>query len=319
MKYVVKATEFLIVIVLLVLSILTFNKINQIELIKADDYSSEQYHIAIVTDDVSSYAFAKFIDGVETSIEIEALIYEIYEVGKMSLEDIIDMIIITEVDGVVLRLSDNTIANASIAKLEEAGIKIVAVGNDAPESSRDVYIGTNKFNMGRHAANLAIKAIGNEGKIGVILGNEYFNESAIATNNFINGVQDVITKTNNVELSTIKYTYSIRAELLMDEILDQDLPIDVVICTDPVDVNRIIRVLVDRNQVGEIKIIASGDTAEILDGIQKRLISASIVEDYAELGALSMTYLNQLLDGEGVSAYVNVPFNTIHQSNLGVE
>ena len=319
MKYFVKAAEFVIVIALLVLSILTFNKINQIELIKADDYSPDQYHIAIVTDDVNSYAFEKFIDGVEVSMEAQQSIYEIYEVGDISLEDVVEMIIITEVDGVVLRLSDNTIANDAITKLDQADIRVIAVGNDAPESPRDVYIGTNKFNMGRHAANLAIKAIGNEGHVGIILGSEYINETAIATNNFVNGIQDIITKSSNIELTTIKYTHSIRAELLMDDILDENLPIDVVICTDPVDVNRIIRVLVDRNRVGEIKIIASGDTAEIIDGIEKRLISVSIVEDYTELGALSITYLHQVLNGEGASVYVNVPFNTIHQSNLGVE
>ena len=228
----------------------------------------------------------------------------------MTLEDVINMVIITEVDGVIFRLSDNALASAAIDKCKLEGIPVVAVGNDAPESMRDFYIGTNKFNLGRHAANLAIKAISGTGNIGIILGSEYRDEKAIATNNFVNGIQDIVTKTDGVTLKTIAYTKDVRAELLMDEILDMNEPIDVLICTDPVDVNRIIRVLVDRNRVGDLKIVASGDTTDIIDGIQKKLIMASIVEDYAELGALSVYYLNQVIEGERVSTYINVPFRS---------
>lgn len=319
MKAIIKGIEFTIVIALLTLSIVTFNKINQVRLIETESIVSSEFHLAIITDDVDSYAFDKFIAGVDASIENFGSIYEIYEVGEMTLEDVIDMVIITEVDGVVFRLSDNALASVSIDKCKQEGIPVVAVGNDAPESMRDLYIGTNKFNLGRHAANLAIKAISNSGNVGIILGSEYVDEKAIATNNFVNGIQDIVTKTSGVVLTTIAYTKDKRAELLMDELLDLNEPIDVLICTDPVDVNRIIRVLVDRNRVGDLKIVASGDTAEILDGIQKKLITASIVEDYTELGALSVFYLNQVIEGERVSTYINVPFETIHQSNLGLE
>ncbi len=319
MKYMIKAIEFTIVIVLLTLSTLTFNKINQIKLIETVNHVSNESHLAIITDDVESYAYEKFIAGVDASIEKFGSVYEIYEVGDLSLEDVVEMVVITKVDGAIFRLSDNAHVSEAINKCKQAGISVVTVGNDAPESMRDFYIGTNKFNLGRHAGHLAIKAVSNAGNIGIILGSEYIDEKAIATNNFVNGVQDIVMKSDDVSLITISYTKDIRAELLMDALLDRDDPINVLICTDPVDVNRIIRVLVDRNRVGDIKIVASGDTLEILDGIQKRLITASIVEDYTELGALSVFYLNQVIAGEHVSTYINVPFETIHQSNLGVE
>lgn len=319
MKYLINGIEFTIVIVLLTLSIVTFNKINQVKLIETEKLISSEFHLAIITDDVDSYAYDKFISGVDASIDEFGSIYEIYEVGELSLDDVIEMVIITEVDGVIFRLSDNALAIESIDKCKQVGIPVATVGNDAPESLRDFYIGTNKFNLGRHAANLAIKAIAGSGNIGIVLGSEYVDEKAIATNNFVNGIQDIVTKADGVSLTTIAYTKDVRAELLMDALLDMNEPIDVLICTDPVDVNRIIRVLVDRNRVGDLKIVASGDTPEILDGIQKNLITASIVEDYTELGALSVFYLNQVIEGERVSTYINVPFETIHQSNLGLE
>jgi len=319
MKIIIKGIEFTIVIVLLTLSIMTFNKINQVKLIETENTINSDYHLAIITDDVKSYAFDKFIAGVEASIETIGSNYEIYEVDTLSLEDIVNIVIITDVDGVIFRLSDNALASAYIDHCKQEGIHVVVVGNDAPESMRDLYIGTNKFNLGRHAANLAIRAIAGTGNVGIILGNEYVDDQAIATNNFVNGIQDIITKTSGVSLSTIAYTKDKRAELLMDTLLEMNDPLDVLICTDPVDVNRIIRVLVDRNRVGDLKIVASGDTTEIIDGIEKKLITASIVEDYTELGSLSVYYLSQIIDGESVSTYISIPFETIHHSTLGLE
>ena len=140
MKVIIKGIEFAIVITLLTLSIVTFNKINQVKLIETESIVNSEFHLAIITDNVDSYAFDKFIAGVDASIEKFGSIYEIYEVGELTLDDVINMVIITEVDGVVFRLSDNALASAAIDKCKQEGIQVVAVGNDAPESMRDFYI-----------------------------------------------------------------------------------------------------------------------------------------------------------------------------------
>lgn len=312
MKYIIQGIEFMIIFILVVLSVTTFNKINSVPIVKTDDLTPNYRHVAIVTDDTASYAYDRFISGVEHAKTLYNIVYEIYEVGTLPIEDVFRMIAITEVDGVVLRLSNNSLATEAINQCAELGIFVVTIGNDAPDSNREVYIGTNKFNLGRHAAQLAIEAIDYQGRIGILLGSEYLDETSIATNNFVNGIQEVVSKSDAIVLSTIKYTHTVRAELHMDALLDEIGSVDVLICTDPVDVNRIIRVLVDRNRVGEIKIIASGDTQEIADGIEKQLIYASIVEGFTEIGEFAVYYLDQLIRNEGVSSYVNVPFETLN-------
>lgn len=311
MKVFIRTTEVLIIIALVTLSVMSLSKINQVKLIETEDFEKYSYHLAVITDDTASYAYDKFISGVATTSEENDAIYEVYHVGDLTYDEVIDMAILTEVNGVILRLSDSGYAADGIAKLKEKGIMVVVTGSDVPDSSRDVYIGTNKFNLGRHAAALGIEAIDGNGKVGVILGSEYLDVGAIATNNFINGVQDIVSKNDAVELTTIKYSSEKRAELLMDELLDEAASVDVLICTDPVDVNRILRVLVDRNKVGDVKIIASGDTVEIVDGISKKLIASSIVEDHVEIGSLATLHLVKVLSGERVSSYINVPFETI--------
>ena len=319
MKILIRSAELIIVAALLFLSVMSFNRINQIEMIEPDTYGSLKGHLVVVTDDTQSYAYELFIGGVDKTTKESGYAYEVYSTETMTLQSLTEVIVLTHVDGVIVRLGDNMLATEAIKLFNEAEMKVVVVGTDAPESPRDVYIGTNKFNMGRRVGELAAEAINNDGKIGVILGSEYLENKSIATNNFVNGVLDVVSKFENVSLSMIRYSRSMRAELIMDEILDTQNMVDLLICTDPVDVNRIMRVLVDRNRVGDVKIVASGEMPEILDGIKKKMLLSSMVEDYNQLGAMATEHLIRVISGERVSTYINVPFEIVDLEQMNLQ
>lgn len=319
MKLLIRSAELIIVTALFFLSVMSFNKINQIEMIEPDAYGSLKGHVVVVTDDTQSYAYELFIGGVEKTSKTLGYAYEVYSTETMTLESITEVVVLTHVDGVIIRLGDNVLATEAINQLKDAEMKVVVVGTDAPESPRDVYIGTNKFNMGRRVGELAAEAINNDGKIGVILGSEYLENKSIATNNFVNGVLDIVSKFENVSLSMIRYSRSMRAELIMDEILDTQNMVDLLICTDPVDVNRIMRVLVDRNRVGDVKIVASGEMPEILDGIKKKMLISSMVEDFSQLGAMATEHLVRVISGERVSTYINVPFEIVDLEQMNLQ
>lgn len=319
MKLLIRSAELIIVTALFFLSVMSFNKINQIEMIEPDAYGSLKGHVVVVTDDTQSYAYEVFIGGVEKTSKTLGYAYEVYSTETMTLESITEVVVLTHVDGVIIRLGDNVLATEAINQFKDAEMKVVVVGTDAPESPRDVYIGTNKFNMGRRVGELAAEAINNDGKIGVILGSEYLENKSIATNNFVNGVLDIVSKFENVSLSMIRYSRSMRAELIMDEILDTQNMVDLLICTDPVDVNRIMRVLVDRNRVGDVKIVASGEMPEILDGIKKKMLISSMVEDFSQLGAMATEHLVRVISGERVSTYINVPFEIVDLEQMNLQ
>ena len=319
MKIWIRTAELMIVTALLFLSVVSLNRINQINMIEPDAYGSSKGHVVVITDDTQSYAYELFIDGVDKTSKEMGYAYEVYSTESLSLDNISEVVVLTKVDGAIVRLGDNTLATEVIKSFKEAEMKVVVVGTDAPESPRDVYIGTNKFNMGRRVGELASEAINNDGKIGVILGGEYIESKSIATNNFINGVLDVVSKFENVSLSMIRYSRTTRAELIMDEILDTQDMVDLLICTDPVDVNRIMRVLVDRNRVGDVKIVASGEMPEILDGIKKKMLISSMVEDYNQLGAMATEHLIRVISGERVSTYINVPFEIVDLEQMNLQ
>lgn len=192
---------------------------------------------------------------------------------------------------------------------------MINIGNDSAALLRDVYIGTNKFSTGEKAGRLAAEAVDENGKIAIVLGSEYQENDQQNISNFVSGIYESVSKLALLKVSRIEYSESKRAEIIMDDILDESPNINVIICTDPVDAIRMTRVLVDRNKVGDIEVISSGDTPDIKESINNQVIYASIVEDYEALGYLAMQYLYQLLNGESVSSYINIPTDIIDRQS----
>lgn len=316
MKYKIQIFEITIIVLLIALSIVTYNQVRYSKNNKTSTNEIKTFHVAVISDHVNSYSAERFLRGITESVAANDCVYELYNLETFDLEELSKIIIATKIDGVIINLENNVQAAAFIRTLQENQIKVIAAGNDAPETNRDVYIGTNKYNLGKRAALLAIEATGNTGNVSVILGSEYEPEQLLSTNNFLNGIYETFQDLALFKLTSIKYSRSARAEIIIDELLRERPRINTVICTDPMDAIRVTRVLVDRNLVGDINIIASGDPPELIDAIQKELIYASVVEDYQELGILSMNNLIKILNGQGVSSYINIPIEVITKDDI---
>lgn len=315
MKYVIQILEVVIIVVIIMISIFTYQQVNQSAILKSRSIENRAYHVAVVTDSENTYADNDFFKGLALGMDDFDGVYEIYNTQNDELKDIFDMIIMTDVNGVLVKLDNNTLAEPYVEACHEAGIFVINIGNDSAELLRDVYIGTNKFSTGEKAGQLASEAVKENGKIAIVLGNEYQEKEQKNTSNFVSGVYESVSKLALLNVSRIDYTQTRRAEIIMDEILDESPNINVIICTDPVDAIRMTRVLVDRNKVGDIEVISSGDTPDIKESINNQVIYATIVEDYEALGYLSMEYLYQLLNGESVSSYINIPTEIIDRSS----
>jgi len=316
MKYIVQAIEIAVIILLVSMSVFTYEQVEQASIIKPNEEQIKTYHVAVVTDTTGSYASDQFFEGLTLGANDFDIVYELYDTADYDLETIFDIILVTHIDGVILKLDNNSVATEYALECKSKGIYIETIGNDDLESNRDLYIGTNKFNTGKVAASLVEKAIDRQGNVAVILGAEYQNTPNQEPNNFLSGIYDTANDNPLFNIVDIRYSDDQRAELIMDIFLKEQSHLKAVVCTDPTDAVRITRVLVDKNKIGSIKIIASGDTPEIRESILNDVIEASIVEDYDELGYLAMENLYSLLSGNGVSSYVSIPVKVIDKDVL---
>ncbi len=305
----IRISEIVIIFMLIIVSAVVFNSISNVRGNQLLKNEIAAYHVAVITDEGSSYALDTFIDGIDEASAAFDIVYEIYNTDLETLSTSFDAVGHTGVDGIVVKLSNNSLAREWILSLKEHGKHVVLVGNDDPESKRDVYIGTNKYQLGKEVASLAGEATGYSGDIALIFGSEY-NENAVAYNHFISGVNDVVKSSWDLSLQNVHFSENKRAEVITDELLGETNT-RVIVCTDPTDVIRTMRVLVDRNEVGAVQVIGNGRTSDMESYIDQKLVYASIVEDYRQLGHLSMTYLSDIFEGKIVSGYVNVPFEVI--------
>lgn len=311
MQKVIHGIEFTLVFLLILLSIVMFNRINQVRLVGDLEDERFQYHVAVLTDESVSYGQSLFLQGVMAASEINDMVFEHYYVTDDTIDAQFEVVRLTEVNGVVLRLSNHSMYSKQIKKLRESGIFVVLIGNDAPETDRNMYLGSNKYQQGKDAAHLAIEAMGEDGNIVLIAGSEYSGDQSASLKHFSSGIYDALQKFPANQLTGLYFSKEFRAELIVDELLSQERNVKALICTDPIDVTRVIRVLVDRNAVGDIKIISSGITPEIEEFIDKKIIYASIVEDHQAIGELAIEHLKALFLSEWGSTYVNVPYEIV--------
>ncbi|MDK2866296.1 MAG: hypothetical protein PWP51_402 [Clostridiales bacterium] len=308
MKYIIQLIEVFIIILIITLSVYAYNQVEALNIMKRNASVERQYHVALISDTVDSYGTDQFVQGIQGSLKDFDTVFETYDAQSESVEAIFDMIKLTDVDGVILKLDQNAAAAPWIDQLKSEDIFVVTAGNDAPNTGRDVYVGTNKYNMGRQAAKIALSLTSKQQPdVGIVLGPEYEQGETFSPNNFLGGIYDTVGEVDEGAVAYVGYAKQIRAEIIIDDVLKNYPNIAVVICTDPVDAVRAARVLVDKNKVGVLKIIAGGDTPELDDSLDQGIISATLIEDYQQLGYMSIAYLNQLLNGEEITSYVNIP------------
>ncbi|MCG8482077.1 MAG: substrate-binding domain-containing protein [Clostridia bacterium] len=277
------------------------------------------YHFALITDEDEGYFHQSFTSGLNSSSQEKKVVVETYQVNLESdhntLKQHFETIWLSNVDGIIVKLSNNELARHYIQMSHEKDISIVTVGNDSPDSQRDAYIGTNKYDMGRVTAELCDESTNSVCKIAVILGNEFAEKSGSSNNNYINGILEYSENNKSLIVESILYSSDKRAEFLVAELLNKK-NIDCIITTDPLDALRVTRVLIDLNQVGNVKIIASSDLPEIISYLDKGTIFASIVMDFETLGSKSVEILYYLLNEQRQSSYINIPIKILTKNNI---
>lgn len=280
---------------------------------------SPTYHFAVIADDTVSYSWTTYLTGLENTALTKKVVVEVYPVADPTipaeLDRAFEMGALSKVDGILVKLSNNQLARDQIQRCHDKGIRVVTIGNDSPDSQRDAYIGTNKFNLGQTTAGIIDEANSTPADILLILSSEYTDQNGASSNSYLNGIHEYNSQNPCINSITVEYSSKKRAELIINDLIFKQ-QIRTVVCTDPIDALRVVKVLIDLNKVGEIQVIASGEIPEILDYVKKKTIYASVVENYGSLGKMSVEALHTLMLNDRQSAYINIPIKVIDQENM---
>lgn len=275
------------------------------------------YHFAVISDDTASYSWTSYLTGLQNAALQKRVVVEVYPVGDPTVPAELDKAFekaqLAKVDGILVKLSNNQLAKDQIQSSKDLGIRLVTIGNDSPDSKRDAYIGTNKFNLGQTTAEIIDQANEEPVDVLLLLSSEFTDQGGASSNSYLNGIHEYNGRSTAIKSLTLEFSSKKRAELIINDLINKQ-EIGTVVCTDPIDALRVVKVLIDLNKVGQIQVIASGEIPEIVDYLKKGTIYASVVEDYGSLGKMSVEALYTLMLNDRQSAYINIPIKVLTQN-----
>ena len=208
----------------------------------------------------------------------------------------IDTAIASKVDGIITMALSPAAIGPAIDRAKDAGIPVILVDTDAPDSSRDAYVGTSNYDAGYTAGEAMIEATGGEAKIGIIRG----TEGQETDNERIRGFEDAIADQEGLEILDVQ---SCNSDMLtgtqkVTDMLKAYPELTAIFGSEGTGAVAAGKVLLEQERVGEITVIGFDDTDECLDYIRQGVVYGTIAQKPHFMGKMAVDMLNDLNDGK---------------------
>jgi len=208
----------------------------------------------------------------------------------------IETAIASKVDGIITMALDPQAFTPVINKAIDAGIPVVLIDTDAPDSKRDYYAGTSNFAAGQEAGKAMIEATGGKANIGIITGS--INASNL--NERIDGFKDAIKDSPDMKILAIEPsdTDLLKATEKAQSLLQTYPELNAFFGVSATDVQGAAKVVVEQNKVGKVKLVGFDDMDDTIKYIKEDVIYATTVQKPFEMGRLGVELLVQIKEGK---------------------
>jgi ribose transport system substrate-binding protein len=229
--------------------------------------------------------------------------------------------------GIMISASDKTLLNEDINAAVAAGIPVITMDSDAPDSHRLFFVGTNNYQAGVMGGRTLVQKLGRKGNVVVF--------TIPAQENLIDrlkGYQDAIANTDIKIVQTIDDRGDPTVAFdKTTEIIEKKEKVDAFVCMDSTAGSEVAEALSRKNIQG--KIIIAMDTNEgTLGWIEKGMIAATIGQKPFTMAYFGLHLLDDLyhhkpasIDGKWAQdlespfpSAVDTGSSLIDQSNLSL-
>ncbi len=282
-----------------------------------------RYHLQLIVQSTNENFLTNFREGAEKAGEEDGVYVELVTLKQLNvnaLKEAVEMGVNAGVDGIALQAADISQTRQIIEAAKKQGIAIMTYENNNYPVSDTPAVGTNSYNLGYYAANMAVEATGGKADVAVIINNEGNDGEEEYKNNIIQGILDSFDAYSTMEIPEDSiYTVDtdmFEAEEIASHIINKADKPDLIICMDEKCTPGIAQIFVDNNLVGDIKIVGYGVTKQTLDYIDHGVIYGIVCPDANEIGYDTVKQLVQSLDGEPISGTVSTGLYTINRDNV---
>lgn len=202
-----------------------------------------------------------------------------------------------------------------INKARDAGVHVVCVADDSPESKRDAMILTNDVTAAQAAAQTVLKALdGKPARVGILSS----TPGVPSLDTRIDAFRDAMLEAPGTEIIGVEYGYSdyIQNISKVQAQLTAHPEINVLYGTGGDHPPSHAKVVKEMDRAGEILIVGFDDLEETLDFIREDVVYATISQNQYMWGYLGIKYLGMLARGESVPEFTNPDFIVITKENI---
>ncbi|MDO4188249.1 MAG: sugar ABC transporter substrate-binding protein [Lachnospiraceae bacterium] len=238
-----------------------------------------------------------------------------------SVEDLFEIALESNVDGIIVEARDAQNMKNSIDKACQRGVDVVTLLSDCRDSMRRSSIQISAYNLGKiYGQQVVSKELYGDEKILVINDS---SKSDASQNLIFTGIQDTVYNALDKENSVSISNYSVDGsdafgmeEMIRDIFIDEELMPDIIICPDDQATEVVYQALVDYNKVGFVRLLGYHDSKTVLDGIKQGVIEATIAVDVKQLGEYSVEALSEYKATGFASEYYSIDSTLIDIMNI---
>ena len=234
--------------------------------------------------------------------------------------DYMEISIAAGVDGIILEFNGEEALKKEIDKAETAGIPVITIMNDAPDSKRQSFVGVNDYQMGQAYGEQVAALLDEKTETALILLDSEkgdFEKSQIYSQ-----INNVVMEQENGE------NVKIQAQNLMPEnkfdieeairtiFQSPEGPPQIMVCMDEVTTECAYQAMIDFNMVGEVKIIGYYVSDTIREAVNKGLIPVTCTLDTEKMGKDCIEALWEYKQEGRVNSYYNVELEFVSKNEI---
>lgn len=227
-------------------------------------------------------AVVEFLGPTTASTEEGLKLFEMAESAKVS--------------GIVTYVQEEGKYTKDINRAMEKGIPVVTIDSDEENSNRLAYVGTNNILAGQVAGAEAVRQIGRDGNIAIVMGGKDVKNQKER----VEGFKEYITSNSNLKIVDVDSSDAmlLEAEIITRKILNRNNKVDALFCTSALDGIGAAKAVNDLNDKGKVKIICFDDLDETLNNIQSGLVAATVVQKSNEMGYRAVNIIMDRIEGK---------------------
>ena len=227
----------------------------------------------------------------------------------------IEIALAEDVDGIITcPLNPSAFTNV-YKKAQEQGVLITNTAVDTPEDLRLAFIGTNAENMGIKGANALAEKMNGTGKIAVMQGsmdagnqNESFYAFEETLKNNFPGMEIVVRESDDSDM--------LKAVDKFNAIFESYPEVNGIYCLEASAGPAAAKVVLERDLVGKITILAVDDMKDTLQYIRDGVIWGTATQNFYQMGYLGAKFIYDKINGQNVPSITDSGTIIVTQENI---